>query len=207
MLAPLGALGSAHHERLDGSGYHRGLPASGLSAPARLMAAANAWCALTVARPRRPRMTESEAASSLAAQGKEGLLDRRAVDAVLTATCQRGAQTRRAASMEPSEREVDALRNVAREETNASIGKTLGLSPKTVGFLRHGIGCRPRSAWWLLPTTMPWSPSSATASGSRAPPELRQAGPLRPPSRRTPATLPSTEHATGNRRREWPNRP
>lgn len=120
---------------------------------------------------------------------------------------QRGAQTRRAASTELSEREVEVLRYVACEEVNASIGKTLGLSPKTVGSLRHGIGCRPRSAWWLLPTTMPWSPSSAPASGSRAPPERRQAGALRPPSRLTPATLPSTKHATRNRRREWPNRP
>jgi len=39
------------------------------------------------------------------------------------------------------------------------------------------------------------------------PSELRPAGPLRPQSRRTPATLPSTKHAARNRRREWPNRP
>ena len=132
MLAPLGALGSAHHERLDGSGYHRGLAASGLSTLARLLAAANAWCARTEARPHRPRMTESEAASSLAAQAKEGRFDRRAVDAVLTAAGQKGAHTRRAASVALSEREVDVLRYVAREQTNASIAKALGISPKTV---------------------------------------------------------------------------
>lgn len=132
MLAPLGALGSAHHERLDGSGYHRGMQASGLSAPARLLAAANAWCALTEARPHRPQMSESEAASSLTAQAKEGLFDRNAVDAVLTAAGQRGVHTRRASSMLLSEREIEVLRHVAREETNASIAKTLGISPKTV---------------------------------------------------------------------------
>ena len=30
-LARLGAIVGQHHERLDGSGYHRGAPASGLS--------------------------------------------------------------------------------------------------------------------------------------------------------------------------------
>lgn len=33
VLGPIRALGAAHHERLDGSGYHRELRASGLPAP------------------------------------------------------------------------------------------------------------------------------------------------------------------------------
>lgn len=77
-------------------------------------------------------MTEPEAASSLAAQAQEGLFDRKAVDAVLTAVGQKGAHTRRAASMALSEREIEVLQHVAREETNASIAETLGISPKTV---------------------------------------------------------------------------
>lgn len=132
VLAPLGTLGSAHHERMDGSGYHRGLAAAGLSATARLMAAANAWCALTEARPHRPQMTDDEAASALAAQAKDGRFDRKAVDAVLTSVGKKGARTRRAASIALSEREIEVLQLVAREETNASIAKTLGISPKTV---------------------------------------------------------------------------
>ncbi len=132
VLAPLGALGSAHHERLDGSGYHRGLAAPALSASARLLAAANAWCALTETRPHRPQMTETEAAAALSAEAKAGHFDRKAVDAVLTAAGQKGAHTRRSASIALSEREIEVLRMVSREQTNPAIALALGLSPKTV---------------------------------------------------------------------------
>ena len=132
VLAPLGALGSAHHERLDGSGYHRGLAGPALSVPARLLAAANAWCALTETRPHRPQMTDDEAATALSAQAKQGRFDGKAVDAVLTAAGQKGARTRRAASIALSEREIEVLRLVSREQTNAAIGEALGISPKTV---------------------------------------------------------------------------
>lgn len=41
---------------------HRGHVVPAIAAPARLLAAANVWCALTEARPHRPEMTEAEAA-------------------------------------------------------------------------------------------------------------------------------------------------
>ena len=43
LLAPAGRVASLHHERLDGSGYHRGVPASMLSMPARILAAADVY--------------------------------------------------------------------------------------------------------------------------------------------------------------------
>jgi HD-GYP domain-containing protein (c-di-GMP phosphodiesterase class II) len=46
-LAPLGAMAAQHHERLDSSGYHRRLPGAALSRLARLLAAADAYCAMT----------------------------------------------------------------------------------------------------------------------------------------------------------------
>ena len=132
VLAPVGTLGAAHHEHLDGSGYHRGRQASGLSAPARLLAAANSWCSLTETRPHRPALTESEAGSVLRARADEGLLDRNAVDAVVTSVGQRGTWTRRAASIALTEREIEVLRLVAREQTNPSIARALRISTKTV---------------------------------------------------------------------------
>ncbi len=46
MLKPLSRLASATQERLDGSGYHRGLPASMLPASERVLAAADVYRAL-----------------------------------------------------------------------------------------------------------------------------------------------------------------
>jgi HD-GYP domain-containing protein (c-di-GMP phosphodiesterase class II) len=130
-LAEAGRIGGAHHERLDGTGYHRGLGAGGQTAVMRLLATANAYCALTEPRPHRPTMTPAEAALELQGQARSGQLDKRAVDAVLSAA---GAMPtrRRAANISLSEREIEVLRLVALQHTNKQIARTLGISPKTV---------------------------------------------------------------------------
>jgi HD-GYP domain-containing protein (c-di-GMP phosphodiesterase class II) len=59
MLAPVATLGrvreiaSRHHERLDGSGYPRGLTAATLTPSDRLLAAADVYYAMTEPRPHR----------------------------------------------------------------------------------------------------------------------------------------------------------
>jgi HD-GYP domain-containing protein (c-di-GMP phosphodiesterase class II) len=53
-LAPLAA---AHHERLDGKGYHLGLTADELDTPARILAVADMYEALTAKRPYRQDLT------------------------------------------------------------------------------------------------------------------------------------------------------
>ena len=55
-LAQLGALASLHHERLDGSGYHRGLPAAMLTPLARILSAADVYHAMIEPRPHRPAL-------------------------------------------------------------------------------------------------------------------------------------------------------
>ena len=52
-LARLGVTAGLHHERLDGSGYHRGATASQIEPAARLLAAADMYCALTEQRAHR----------------------------------------------------------------------------------------------------------------------------------------------------------
>jgi HD-GYP domain-containing protein (c-di-GMP phosphodiesterase class II)/DNA-binding CsgD family transcriptional regulator len=42
-LRPIGDVGSAHHERVDGAGYHRGMARKQLSMPARIVATASAY--------------------------------------------------------------------------------------------------------------------------------------------------------------------
>lgn len=87
---------------------------------------------MTEARPHRPQLTEDEAASALSSQARGGLFDRNAVEAVLTSVGQKGDHARRAASIELSEREIEVLQLVAREESNPTIATVLGISPKTV---------------------------------------------------------------------------
>jgi putative nucleotidyltransferase with HDIG domain len=57
-LAPIAA---SHHERLDGSGYHRGLAAFDLPRPARILAVADVYEALTADRPYREAMPAERA--------------------------------------------------------------------------------------------------------------------------------------------------
>ena len=66
-LAPLGAIAVQHHERLDGSGYPRGLPGAAISRPARILGAADAYQAMREPRPHRPALDADEAAAELRA--------------------------------------------------------------------------------------------------------------------------------------------
>jgi HD-GYP domain-containing protein (c-di-GMP phosphodiesterase class II) len=61
-LATLAATAALHHERCDGSGYHRGADGRSLPFPARLLAAADAFHAMTEPRPHRPARSPEEAA-------------------------------------------------------------------------------------------------------------------------------------------------
>jgi HD-GYP domain-containing protein (c-di-GMP phosphodiesterase class II) len=131
-LAPLGALAVVHHERLDGSGYPRGLSGAALSAAGRLLAAADAYHAMTQMRPHRPALTADEAALELRGEVKAGRLDGDAVDAVLRAA---GHRVRRAREWPGglTSREVEVLRLVARGLSNKQIAELLVISPKTAG--------------------------------------------------------------------------
>ena len=53
-FSDLSPLAGAHHERLDGSGYPRGLTAAELTIPMRVLAVADVYEALTAQRPYRP---------------------------------------------------------------------------------------------------------------------------------------------------------
>jgi HD-GYP domain-containing protein (c-di-GMP phosphodiesterase class II) len=57
-LAPVAG---AHHERLDGSGYPRGLVADDLTMPMRVLAVADVYDALTTERPYRQALAEEDA--------------------------------------------------------------------------------------------------------------------------------------------------
>jgi HD-GYP domain-containing protein (c-di-GMP phosphodiesterase class II) len=149
-LAPLGLVAGAHHERLDGSGYHRGSRGPALEQPARILAAADCYSAMREARSYRPAMDASQAEAELLREAKEGRLDPEVVDAVLAAAGHL-VPTRpqeRPAGLTP--RELEVLLSLARGQSDQLIGDGLGISVKTVGHhVQHiydKVGVRSRAA-------------------------------------------------------------
>jgi response regulator RpfG family c-di-GMP phosphodiesterase len=131
-LARLGALAALHHERLDGSGYYRKLGAAMLSPSARILAAANRYCALTEERPHRAACSSEAAAATLQREVKAGGLDGEIVNALLTTLGQRPTSRHKEVVAGLSEREVEVLRLIARGHTTKQMATTLIISAKTV---------------------------------------------------------------------------
>jgi response regulator RpfG family c-di-GMP phosphodiesterase len=129
-LADVARVASAHHERLDGSGYHRQSPASALGRPARLLAVCDVVSALLEARAHRPARSLAAAAIEVRAAAKAGQLDADCVEAALAAAGVRAAKVNDAGALSP--RELEVLRLVATGRTNKEIASALGISARTV---------------------------------------------------------------------------
>jgi HD-GYP domain-containing protein (c-di-GMP phosphodiesterase class II) len=132
-LRRIGLLAATHHERMDGSGYHRGVGGTMLSTPARVLAAADAYHAMTQSRPHRGAMTDADAARELRRDADEGRLDHAVTDAVLAAAGHPGSRSRAGGPAGLTARESDALGLLAQGLSNKGIAHQLGISPKTVG--------------------------------------------------------------------------
>ena len=131
-LARLGAIAGLAHERMDGSGYHRGLSGQAIPLPGRILAAACALRELVEPRPDRPASTLKEATGMIRAEITAGRLDQAAADAVLAAA---GGGTRRRvagpAGLTP--REIEVLGLIARGAAVGDVADRLGISRKTAG--------------------------------------------------------------------------
>jgi HD-GYP domain-containing protein (c-di-GMP phosphodiesterase class II) len=134
VLAPYAGTVGLHHERLDGSGYHRGVPASSIPRPARLLAAADAWQAMRSARPYRPALSPQRAASALRADAAAGRLDRDAVEAAIAAA--QGVPFRPLGAGRLSPREVEVLELLAAGLATREVAARLAITEKTV---RHHV--------------------------------------------------------------------
>jgi HD-GYP domain-containing protein (c-di-GMP phosphodiesterase class II) len=131
-LAPIAAIATLAHERLDGGGYHRRLDAASCKGPARLLAAADVYHAMTEERPHRPARSGDEAAAQLSSMARARSLCPDAVAAVLSAAGH-AAPRKRERPCGLTDREVEVLRLVARGLTNKEVAVALGVSTKTAG--------------------------------------------------------------------------
>ena len=155
-LAPIGLLAGSHHERLDGSGYHRGTRGPALDQAARILAVADCYGAMREARPYRPALAELEAEAELLREADEGRLDPEAVDAVLAAAGHRVPERPRELPAGLTERELEVLRVLVRGASNQAIAEHLGISAKTVGhhvqhvYQKAGVRSRAAATLWAF---------------------------------------------------------
>jgi HD-GYP domain-containing protein (c-di-GMP phosphodiesterase class II) len=150
VLEPLARTAGMHHERQDGSGYHRGTSGAQVPAAARVLAAADAFQAMTQDRPHRPGMAPEAATAALAEQARAGRLDPEGVRAVIEAAGQPPPRVRSVWPAGLSDREIDVLRLVARGLSNRAIAGRLVISPRTaehhVQHIYTKIGASTRAA-------------------------------------------------------------
>jgi HD-GYP domain-containing protein (c-di-GMP phosphodiesterase class II)/DNA-binding CsgD family transcriptional regulator len=156
-LEPMAVMAGMHHERLDGSGYHRGCNATAIGVESRVLAAADAFAALTSDRPHRPALATEAAARELRTAARAGRLDPDAVAAVLAAAGQPGG--RRRADLRPAgltEREVEVLGLVAQGCSNATIAERLFISRRTAEhhvqhvYTKIGVSTRAAAALFAV---------------------------------------------------------
>jgi HD-GYP domain-containing protein (c-di-GMP phosphodiesterase class II) len=149
-LAPVGVLAGSHHERLDGSGYHRGLRGPALDKTVRILAAADCYTAMREARPYRPALDSAAAEAELRREVETGRLDAEAVDAVLAAAGHSVPKPSRELPAGLTRRELEVLLALVLGHSNQVIADELGISAKTVGHhVQHvyrKVGVRSRAA-------------------------------------------------------------
>jgi HD-GYP domain-containing protein (c-di-GMP phosphodiesterase class II) len=151
------SLAGMHHERLDGSGYYRGCRAQGIPVASRVIAAADAFHAMTQSRPYREALTAEQAGAELVRESRAGRLDPDVVAAVLDAAGQGRPGRRR--DLRPaglSEREIEVLRLVAGGCSNPEIANRLTISRRTAEhhvqhvYSKIGVSSRAAAALFAL---------------------------------------------------------
>ena len=154
-LASVATLAAAHHERPDGSGYHRGAHGVELSPGMKLLAAADAYRAMTEPRPYRPALAPEVAATELRREVQQGRLDGAAVESILDGAGHR-ARIRGRWPARLTNREVEVLRLAVRGATNRQTARRLSISDRTVAHhIQHiydkiGVSTRGAAAIYAM---------------------------------------------------------
>jgi HD-GYP domain-containing protein (c-di-GMP phosphodiesterase class II) len=153
-LTKLGSIAGAHHERLDGSGYHRGVTAPSLTMPARLLAVADAYRTMIEPRPHRAARSPDEAARVLAEAASAGRIDPDAVAAVLETAGAVVPKMARPAGL--TDREAQVISMVAKGLQTKQVAHRLGISAKTAdrhlqnAYAKIGVSTRAAAALFAM---------------------------------------------------------
>jgi HD-GYP domain-containing protein (c-di-GMP phosphodiesterase class II) len=153
-LAGLSRIASFHHERIDGSGYHRGAVSTAIEPTARLLAAADAYHAMSEPRPHRQAHSPEEAGELLGEEAEAGRLDVYAVTAVLEAAGQPVPPIERPAGLTDRESQVVGL--LARGLQTKQIARALEISAKTAdrhienAYRKIGVSTRAAAALFAM---------------------------------------------------------
>ena len=154
-----------------------------LALPARVLAAADAYHAMTEPRPHREPLAPDRAAEILGEQASAGRLDADAVTAVIESAGQRAPRVERPAGL--TEREVEVVGMLARGLQTKQVARALGISVKTAdrhiqnAYRKIGVSTRAAAtlfamehgllAWGELPMERPASaPSVPSVARSRS---------------------------------------
>src|SRR5262249_29344470 len=138
-LAPLAAIAVLHHERLDGSGYPRGVAGPALPAEGRLLAAADFYLAKTEPRPHRAAADAAGAAAAVWAEVRAGRLVDRAEHPAL----HRLERIRRPRGAHGARHERAVVTGQQRVELRARVaGAHLGVGRDQRGHLRVAQAAR-----------------------------------------------------------------
>ena len=157
-LAALNPVASAHHEKRDGSGYHKRVRADAVDSGACVLAAVEIYVGITTDRADREALSADDAAAELRRLASEGVTDPRASRAVLVAA---GHGEPRARTVKRprlpgglTRRQLEVLRLAARGLTTQQIADRLSIAPKTADhhiqhiYTKIGVSTRAAAALW-----------------------------------------------------------
>jgi HD-GYP domain-containing protein (c-di-GMP phosphodiesterase class II) len=153
---PIASMAGMHHERLDGSGYYRGCRGRDIPVAHRVLAAADAFQAMTQKRPYREPLSPEQAGAELVRDSRDGRLDPDVVAAVLDAAGQRRTSRRDLRPAGLSDRETEVLRLVAEGCSNPEIATRLTISRRTAEhhvqhvYSKIGVSSRAAAALFAL---------------------------------------------------------
>ncbi len=158
-LDALNPIACAHHEKCDGSGYHKRLRADAVNPAACILAATEIYVGMTTERADRAMFSPAAAATELRRLASQGALDPRAAEAVLQAAGHGDPKGSIKGPGNPgglSTREVEVLRLAARGLSTQQIADRLFISPKTADHhIQHiydkiCVSTRAAAALWAM---------------------------------------------------------